>query len=326
MLCVVNDHTDPYFNLAAEEYFFNEYDEDIFRLWRNASTIVVGKHQNTNAEINVDYVQAKGIKVVRRLSGGGAVFQDLGNICYTFISTRDDDVRIDFERYTRPILEVLQELGVDARFEGRNDLTIEGKKFSGNAQYIRQNRIMHHGTLLFSSRMRDLSEALKVNPLKYKDKAVKSVRSRVTNISEHLKEPLEVTAFIDMIMDHILATVDDAERHDLTPEDIAGIEKLCHEKYATRDWNFGVSPQYAFQNIVRTGGGNLEVVMDVDTGTIKDLKIYGDFFSKRDISDVEELLRGVSHDVESMKSALAGIPIDEYFANITVDELIGAMF
>lgn len=326
MLCVVNDHTDPYFNLAAEEYFFNAYDEDIFRLWRNDSTIVVGKHQNTNAEINVDYVQKNGIKVVRRLSGGGAVFQDLGNICYTFISTREEDVKIDFERYTRPILEVLQTLGVDARFEGRNDLTIGGKKFSGNAQYIRQNRIMHHGTLLFSSRMRDLSEALKVNPLKYKDKAVKSVRSRVTNISEHLKEPLEVTAFIDMIMDHILATVGDAERHDLTPDDLAGIDKLYQEKYSTWDWNFGVSPQYAFQNIVRTGGGNLEVVLDVDNGTIRDLKIYGDFFSKREISEVEALLRGVSHNAEAIRAALSGIPIDEYFSNISLDELIGAMF
>jgi len=326
MLCVYNEHTDPYFNLAAEEYFFNEYQEDIFRLWRNSSTIVVGKHQNTNSEINVDYVKQNHIKVVRRLSGGGAVFQDLGNICYTFIASRDEDVKIDFERYTRPVLEVLQQLGVDARFEGRNDLTIEGKKFSGNAQYIRQNRVMHHGTLLFSAKMTDLSEALKVNPLKYKDKAVKSVRSRVTNISEHLSEPLEVTEFIKMIMDHILLTVPDAERHDLTPEDIAGIEKLYTERYETWDWNFGVSPQYAFHNVTRTGGGNLEIMMDVQEGVIQDVKIFGDFFSTRDIRDIEEALRGVSHVPEEMKAVLADYPIGEYFSNIAVEELIGAMF
>jgi len=326
MLCVYNDHTDPYFNLAAEEYFFNEYQEDIFRLWRNANTIVVGKHQNTNAEINVDYVKKKDITVVRRLSGGGAVFQDLGNICYTFIATRSDDVTIDFERYTRPVIEVLQQLGVDARFEGRNDITIEGKKFSGNAQYIRQNRVMHHGTLLFSSQMTDLSEALKVNPLKYKDKAVKSVRSRVTNISEHLREPIEVTAFIKMIMDHILETSPDAERHDLTGEDIAGIERLMREKYATWDWNFGVSPQYAFHHLTRTPGGSLEIMMDVSDGIIHDVKIYGDFFSKRDISEIEHALKQVSHEPEEIQRALNTFPIGEYFANITLDDLVGAMF
>ena len=326
MLCIYNDHTNPYFNLAAEEYFFNEYDDDVFRLWRNANTIVVGKHQNTNAEINVDYVNTKGIKVVRRLSGGGAVFQDLGNICYTFIATRSDDVGIDFKRYTQPVIDVLQKLGVDARFEGRNDITIDGKKFSGNAQYIRQNRVMHHGTILFSSQMTDLSEALKVDPLKYKDKAVKSVRSRVTNISDHLKQPIEVTDFINMIMDHILETSTDAERHDLTDEDVAGIKELVKEKYETWDWNYGVSPKYAFHNTTRTSGGSIEVVMDVHDGVIRDLKFYGDFFGKRDVADIEEALRSVSHEADEMKEALKDHPIGEYFANVSMDELIGAMF
>lgn len=326
MLCVYNEHTNPYFNLAAEEYFFNEYEDDVFRLWRNAATIVVGKHQNTNAEINVDYVKKKGIKVVRRLSGGGAVFQDLGNICYTFIATRTEDVNIDFERYTRPVIEVLQELGVDARFEGRNDITISGKKFSGNAQYIRKNRVMHHGTILFSSRMTDLSEALKVNPLKYKDKAVKSVRSRVTNISEHLSEPMDVTTFIEMLMDHILANEEGAVRHDLSDRDLAGIEALMQEKYATRDWNVGYSPEYAFHHITRTPGGNLEIMMDVQDGLIKDVKIYGDFFSKRDIGDIENAVRGVSHEVDVIKEALKTYPIGDYFANVTLDDLVGAMF
>lgn len=326
MLCIYNDHTNPYFNLAAEEYFFNEYDDDVFRLWRNANTIVVGKHQNTNAEINVDYVNKKGIKVVRRLSGGGAVFQDLGNICYTFIATRSDDVSIDFKRYTQPVIDVLQNLGVDARFEGRNDITIDGKKFSGNAQYIRQNRVMHHGTILFASRMTDLSEALKVDPLKYKDKAVKSVRSRVTNISDHLSDPIEVTDFISMIMDHILETSPDAERHDLTDADVAGIEDLMQAKYATWDWNYGVSPQYAFHNTTRTPGGSIEVVMDVQDGVIRDLKFYGDFFGKRDVAEIEDALRSVSHEAEVMKAALKDYPIGEYFANVSVDELIGAMF
>ena len=184
MLCVNNIYTDPYFNMAMEEYFLKNFTENIFILWRNEPAVIVGKHQNSLAEINVDYVTEKGIKVVRRLTGGGAVFHDLGNINFTFI---ENGSKPDFQKFTRPILDVLIDLGVDARFEGRNDLTIGGRKFSGNAIAVWKNRTLEHGTLLFSAVMEDLSGALKVNPLKFEDKAVKSTRSRVTNISEHLK-------------------------------------------------------------------------------------------------------------------------------------------
>jgi len=187
MMLIINDlRTDPYFNLAAEEYALKNFKADCFMLWRNEPSIIVGKHQNTLAEINLDYVKKRNIKVGRRLSGGGAVFHDLGNLNFTFISTGAQENRlVDFRRFTMPILEVLQNLGIEAVFEGRNDLTIHGRKFSGNAEHVWKNRILHHGTLLFSSVLTDLSEALKVDPLKFRDKAVKSIRSRVTNISKH---------------------------------------------------------------------------------------------------------------------------------------------
>ena len=186
MLCIKDSHTDPYFNIAADEYALKYLEDDCFMLWRNEPSIIVGKHQNTLAEINVDYVMKNNIKVVRRISGGGAVFHDLGNLNFTFVKNAGEDAQGDFRKFTQPILDVLQSMGINAKFEGRNDLTIDGKKFSGNAESIWKNRVLHHGTLLFSAVMTDLSAALKVNPLKFQDKAVKSVRSRVTNISEHL--------------------------------------------------------------------------------------------------------------------------------------------
>ena len=218
MLCIHHHSTDAYFNIATDEYIFKNIKEDCFMLWRNDNAIIIGKHQNALAEINVDYVKKNGIKVVRRLSGGGAVYHDLGNLNFSFTRTGKDGEMVDFRKYTEPLLEVLRELGVDARFEGRNDLTIEGKKFSGNAEHVFKNKILHHGTLLFSSKMKNVSEALKINPLKYSDKAVKSIPKRVTNISDHLKIPISLEEFTNKVMEHIIATHDDCVLYEFSED------------------------------------------------------------------------------------------------------------
>ena len=174
MLCIINTNTKPYFNLAAEDYVLRNFKDDCFMLWRNKPSIIIGKHQNTLAEINLEYVKDNNIDVVRRLSGGGAVFHDLGNLNFTFIkNAKDEGSLVDFKKYIQPILEVLQSLGVNAKFEGRNDIMIDGKKISGNAEHVFKRRVLHHGTLLFLSQIADLSKALKVNPLKYQDNGVK---------------------------------------------------------------------------------------------------------------------------------------------------------
>ncbi|HOQ49218.1 MAG TPA: biotin/lipoate A/B protein ligase family protein, partial [Candidatus Kapabacteria bacterium] len=243
MLCILNNSTEPYFNLAAEEYFFNNFSENIFMLWRNSPAIIVGKHQNTLAEINYDYVKENNIKVVRRMTGGGAVFHDLGNINFTFIETGESEKLVDFRKYVQPILDILLKLGVNAKFEGRNDLTIDGKKFSGNAEHVYKNRILHHGTILFPAKMSDLSQALNVKDVKY---TVKSVRSRVTNVSEHLQTPLTVLEFINLVFNHILEMYEDAKIYEITEEDIKKINELVEKKYSTWEWNFGYSPEYNF--------------------------------------------------------------------------------
>jgi len=327
MLIIKRHHTDPYFNLAAEEYILKNFTDDVFMLWRNAPAIIVGKHQNTLAEINLEYVKQQNIKVVRRLSGGGAVFHDLGNLNFTFIQNGRENSLIDFRKYTEPILDILNKLGIPAKFEGRNDLTINGLKFSGNAEHIWKSRVLHHGTLLFSAKMTDLSRALNADPLKFQDKAVKSVRSRVTNISEHLPEPMEIMQFATLIQDHIVEKNPDASFYELSDHDNDQIVELIRTKYSTWDWNFGYSPNYNFRKILRTQkSGTIEFDLDVQNGTILHCKIFGDYFSRYDTEVIETTLTGVAHQTEAICEAIKPFAISDYFSGLTMEEFMEGMF
>lgn len=326
MLCIRSQTTDPAFNIATEEYLLNYMDDDCFYLYINTPCIIVGKHQNSLAEINIEYVKENNIKLVRRLSGGGAVFHDPGNLNFTFIKKEKHSKTVDFRKYTQPILDVLQELGVDAKFEGRNDLSIAGKKFSGNAKHFYKGKILQHGTLLFSSKLPDLSAALKVNPLKFQDKSVKSVQSRVTNISEHLPHPISLKEFEDRIITHVRNMYKDSISYELTEKDIAGINKLVKEKYASWDWNFGSSPQYNFQKEIKTPGGHIEITLEVKKGKILKAKIFGDFFNIRDIFELENYLTGLPHDEEHIRKKLEKLGIENYISNVSLDEFLEALF
>lgn len=321
MLLINNTSTNAYFNLAMEEYFLKNTNEDIFMLWRNESAIIVGKNQNTLSEINYEYVKQNKIKVVRRQSGGGAVFHDLGNINFTFISCNDNSFS-DFKRFTIPILDALKNLNIQAEFSGRNDLLIDNQKFSGNAQYNYKNKVMHHGTLLFSSEINDLSSALKVKPSKFKGKSVKSVKSRVTNIANHLEKDMTVLEFKNYLMNFINSKYENNCLYQLSDEDINEINKLVEEKYNTWQWNFGHSPKYAFNNEIKYPGGNIEFSLNVEKGLIKEIKFFGDFFGKKDVSYIEDLLKNTNHNEASIRSILNNIDINDYFLNCDMDILV----
>ncbi|HQU97233.1 MAG TPA: lipoate--protein ligase [Saprospiraceae bacterium] len=326
MLCIYHESTDPYFNVATDEYILKHLKEDCFMLWRNDNAIIVGKYQNTLSEINYDYVKANNISVVRRMSGGGAVYHDLGNLNFSFTKTGTDSNLTDFEKFTKPIVDVIRQMGIDARFEGKNDLMINGLKFSGNAAHIFKNKILHHGTILFASEMRNVAEALKINPVKYQDKAQKSVPKRVTNISEHLKEPMTVDQFAQKVMDYVVSLYPDSRLYTFTDEDLKNIQKLRDEKYGTHDWNYGKSPDYNFKKAIRTKGGLLEMNLEAKKGMIEEVKIFGDFFSERGLEDLEAALTGIAHEENAIRQALSDLELDKYLSNITADDLIEAMF
>ncbi len=326
MLCFVRHETDPYFNIAAEEYVLKHFEDDCFMLWRNEPCIIVGKHQNTEAEINTEYVEKNRIKVVRRLTGGGAVFHDLGNLNFTFVSTiKPGDNLVDFHKFTLPIIEVLQKLNINAEFSGRNDLLIEGRKFSGNAEHVYKNRILHHGTLLFSSVMSDLINALRVDPSKFTGKAVKSVQSRVTNISEHLKHPLTVLEFRDMIMKHIVDVTPGSKEYSFTENDRQAINKLRDEKYSTNEWNFGTTSEYNFQRKLKTAGGNIQIAMVIENGIIQNVRIFGDYFHIQDPNEIEKALIGVKHDIQEVESIISKFRLQDYFVGVTEGELLSVL-
>lgn len=273
MYLYLSASTNPYFNIATEEYFFKHFDNDFFSLYINEPSLIVGKHQNCMAEINVNYVMDNNIKVVRRLSGGGTVFHDHGNLNYSFIRKGKEGHLVDFKKYTQPVIDLLQSLNVDARLRGKSDLVIGDKKFSGNAEHLVRDKILHHGTILFNSKLDALDESIKADWDKFKDKAVRSNRSQVTNILPHLEQPLTMEAFKQKVVEFIQQNNNDVEAYQLTPNDRNAINELMEKKYSTWDWNFGYSPLYEFKQDKKLDNGKLNVWLKVKKGIILDATV-----------------------------------------------------
>lgn len=324
MIIIDSPSNNPYFNIALEEYLLYQYTkEDIFLLYMNEPSIIIGKFQNTLAEINLDFVEQKNIKVVRRMSGGGAVYHDLGNLNFSFHTLLGNNDFMDFSKFTQPILNVLTQKNVPAMLQGRNDLLVDGKKFSGNAKLARNGKMIQHGTILFNSEMSVLVDALKVNPLKFVDKAVKSNRARVINLKEYF--PLETTTdhLKEWLIDEMLQTNSMATIYKLTEEDILGVENLIKEKYDTWEWNFGFSPKYNFKNAKKFPAGFIEVHLDVERGgTIERAKIFGDFFASNPIEDLENQLIGLKHSEIEIEKMLQSNDLTLYFGKVTMNEIM----
>jgi len=324
MFYVIDKSTDPWWNLAAEEYLFKNFDKPVFRLWQNDNAIIIGHHQNAFAEINLNFVREKGIKVVRRLTGGGAVFHDLGNVNFTFIDNvnGNEESSAMFARFTRPVIDALRGIGVEAYLEGRNDLLIDGRKFSGNAVARYRNRLLQHGTLLFSASMADLSNALAARPEKFAGKSVQSNRSRVTNIAEHLPAPMSIDEFIDYMHAFVAGAGSGYSQYEYTASDLREIQKLRDEKYSQDSWNYGNSPKYTYSKVKKFPAGLVEIYLGVTRGIIEEIKIYGDYFFTKDTEELENLIKGCVHSHGALAERIEKINLSDYISNIEGEEFL----
>ena len=324
-----NGITDPRINLAIEEYLLKTMDveKDPFLLFYiNEPSIIIGKNQNTAEEINTEYVDSNGIHVVRRLSGGGAVYHDLGNLNYSFITVDDGNSFRNFRKFTEPVVKALQSLGVNAELSGRNDLMAEGRKVSGNAQFSTRGRMFSHGTLMFDTEVDAVVSALKVSKEKIESKGIKSIRSRVANISEFLKEPMTVTEFRNAILHSIFEGEENVRYYELTHEDWKNIHELSEERYGNWDWNYGKSPKFNIKHSHRFPVGGIDVRLQVEKGIVQDAHIYGDFFGVGDVSEIEQAITGSKYERASLDGAIAGIDIPKLLGGITTEEFLKLIY
>ncbi|MFC0523532.1 lipoate--protein ligase [Pontibacillus salicampi] len=334
MLFVDNEGiTDPQINLAIEEYVLKnlEIDNDTSYLlfYINEPSIIIGKNQNTIEEINTDYVDENGIKVVRRLSGGGAVYHDLGNLNFSFLTKDDGNSFNDFKKFTQPVTDALQKLGVKAEMSGRNDIQLEdGRKISGNAQFSTKGRMFSHGTLMFNSEIENVVQALRVKSEKIRSKGIKSIRSRVANVSELMDESMSMNEFKQLILRYIfdVESVEDVPQYTLTEDDWKKIHELSNERYQQWEWNYGKSPAANIQHSHRFDGGTVDVRLDVKKGIIENAKIYGDFFGVGDVSEIEDRLIGARYERASIDEAIEDLDISHYLGRISREDFLSLIY
>lgn len=324
MVYLNHDSTDANFNFALEKYAMEQLDiaDEYFMFWRTVPTLMIGCYQNTLREINMSYARENNINIIRRITGGGTIYTDLNGWQFSFIIKKSGERNIDFSAFTKPILDALCSLGVDAQTSGRNDLVIDGRKFSGNAQYSRKNVVLHHGSLLFGTDLEVLVHALNVDNEKIISKGIKSVRQRVTNISEHIAKKMTSEEFRDAMLSYLLK---DMDSYTLSQYDINKINEIKRNQFDTWEWNFGHDPKFNITKENRFAGGKLTVQSYVESGRIINIHFYGDFFAHEGLTDLEKRLKGCRYEKNSIRKVLESSDAGNCLYQITLDEILSCI-
>ena len=320
---------DPRINLAIEEYALKtmNVEKDSFLLFYiNQPSIIIGRNQNTIEEINTDYVEENDIIVVRRLSGGGAVYHDLGNLNFSFLTKDDGESFQNFKKFTQPVVDAMKKLGINSELSGRNDILAEGRKISGNAMFSTKGRMFSHGTLMYNCDIDAVVSALKVKKEKIESKGIKSVRSRVANIADFMENPISIEEFRMEILKSIFGGEENIQYYDLTEEDWKNIYKLSEERYQNWDWNYGQSPKFNIQRTKKFPSGFIDLRLEVNKGIIQEVHIFGDFFGVGEMGDIETVLQGKKYEPHTISDALEGIDIPTYFGGVSKEEFIKLIY
>ncbi|MDR0418797.1 MAG: lipoate--protein ligase [Prevotellaceae bacterium] len=327
MQFIVHNRHNPFFNLASEEYLLKNSSDSYFMLWQNEPSVIVGCHQNTAAEVDLSKALEHNIKVARRITGGGAVYHDLGNVNFSLIenSSENGNASNTYAELSLPIIETLAKLGVKAELSGRNDIIADGKKIAGCAVNSWKKRTLLHGAMLFSADLSMLAKVLTPHNSKFEGKAVQSVSSRVANVQQLLTSPIDALEFKQLLKNNIEKHFNCSSR-DFTQIELGEIEKLCQSKFALDEWNYNKVSPHSFSKVMRTSGGNVEVKMNFSGGRIENIQLFGDFFSEDNIKELEKTLRGSLYSPEAVKTTLSSITLSNYIKEIKVDELLSLMF
>ncbi|MFP3153164.1 lipoate--protein ligase [Lachnospiraceae bacterium ZAX-1] len=324
------ESTDASFHFSVEEYCMHHFpqNEPIWMLWQADKCAMLGRNQAAYVEIDMAKAKKNGIQIVRRSSGGGTIFTDMGTLLYTSITPffdGDDATKIAREIVAPPIVCALENMGVEAVLKGRNDILVDGKKISGIAQYIKNGRLCTHGSLLFDADLETLSTVLRVDEAKIKSKALRSIRSRVTNLVDYMPHPCTMSEFMN-ILRHSLMEHENISNYMLSAKDITDIEKIRSEKYANPNWNMGNAPFFTFNNSKRFPDGKVDVFLEVKKGTILSCKIQGDFLGLVSIHPLEEMIEGNLYDYNEILPILHAVDLKPYLGNISLDEFLSCLF
>lgn len=324
MIYIETGSTDVCYNFGLEYYFTAEkpLPDTVFLFWRTTPTLMVGRYQNVPEEVDKAYADAHRIRIVRRMSGGGTIYTDLGGWQFTFIEdAREEDIQ--FQRYIAPVIDALRDLGIEAAFNGRNDLTIDGKKISGNAQYRLGGRVVHHGSLLFDTDLEQMAAATTVDRYKIQSKSIKSVRERVTNIAWHLPAPMDAEDFKSRVTQRILGP--EGKTYQITPEDDRRIREIGRERFASWENTYGQGPEFNIQRVGRFAGGNMTFLLDVRKGVIRQAAVSGDFFSTLDNGAIGQRLTGCRYERSAVRDALERAGVSGAIYRVSAEEMAQAI-
>lgn len=316
MIFIDNQSRDGAYNHALEEYLIKNLKRELFMIWQNDNTVLLGRNQNPYKEVNWDYMNEIGAKLVRRPSGGGCIYTDKNIVQYTIITKKEED---SLRKFTEPVVNYLNEKGVKAEFTGRNDIIVDGRKISGNAQYKDRELMIHHGSIIYQDSSIDIGKLLTPAKLKLAKKSLTSVKSRITSLKSMMN--MDIAMFIEELKEYIKSYYHINENYVLSADELEKVEEIRKNKYANDEWTYGRYGKFDKVHSFMNDACVMDIYLKEKNNLIEDIRIDGDYFGEKAKEELENIFVGVKLEKDDLERALSGIDMSEYIEGITKDEL-----